>query len=107
MQISITHVRVGGSRERLGPIDADDKTEAKLAEIGFFDLPTHMPGDGKDHSLLAVRVVAGRRRHEVSFDDANQAAREGGLFDLIPLVAAHTTWEDIPDAVERPSGETR
>jgi hypothetical protein len=102
MQITITHTRgVDGSMERLGPAEANEKIEAKLAEIGFFYLPERMPGgEGNDVGELAVEVVDGERHHHVSFSEISSEAREAGLFDLLPLVSeTGAVWRPIPVSV--------
>jgi hypothetical protein len=80
--MEITIVRSGGFagvHEKLGPVDTSKlpgdtgpRIESKVREVGFFELPGHIP-EGQRHSTepfdYVVTIQDGERQHTVRYDD--------------------------------------
>lgn len=104
-----------GVHERLGPVDTSQlgaglgaQIEAKVTEIGFFDIPEHLPGgeNAFDTFKYKVTVADGERSHSVSYDELSNEAERCGIKDLVQLLdQAGVGWQDAPlDIVGDPGG---
>lgn len=98
---------LAGVRERLGPVDTSQlnagglgaQIEAKVSEIGFFDLPEQLTGGehASDTFKYKVTVVDGDRNHSVSYDELSNEAERCGVKDLVKLLdQAGVGWHDAP-----------
>jgi hypothetical protein len=96
-----TVVRTGGFagvHERIGPVDADSldgalglEIEAKVEEIGFFDLPPELPERLiYDGFRYRVTVTVGDRTHSVRYGDGTEDRR--GVNKLVALMEKSGPW---------------
>ena len=84
-----------GLTEELGPLDTSTldgdlevRIEAKVEEIGFFDLPRKTPGDdpGVEAIWVRIRVEDGDRTHEVKYDNHSDPEKVVPLAELRKLI---------------------